>query len=100
MTPPKISLSLVLDERRGNTTPVLFLSLFLLILAFFILIISITTFEDVKSQAVMDSLTSTFATVLPISSDPTEFMAKDEDVFAGQQFQDQISDIFLTTISC
>ena len=48
----------------------------------------------------MDSLTSTFATVLPISSDPTEFMAKDEDVFAGQQFQDQISDIFLTTISC
>ena len=25
-------------------------------------------------------------------------MAKDEDVFAGQQFQDQISDIFLTAI--
>ena len=46
----------------------------------------------------MDSLTSTFANVLTISLDPTEFMAKDEDVFAGQQFQDQISDIFLTAI--
>ena len=98
LTDPKINLSLVLDESSGNTTPVFFLSLFLLILAFFILLVSITTFEDVKSQAVMDSLTSTFATVLTISSDPTQFLAKDENVFAGQQFQDQISDIFLTAI--
>lgn len=98
MTNPKINLSLALDESSGNTTPALFLSLFLLILAFFILLVSISTFEKVKSQAVMDSLTSTFATVLPINSDPTEFTAKDGVVFSGQQFQDQVGDIFSTVL--
>lgn len=85
---------------RGNNAPVisLFLSLFLLILAFFILLVAISTFEDVKSQAVMDSLTSTFTTVLPTNSDPTEFTAKDGDIIAGQQFQDQVSDIFSTAM--
>ncbi len=76
----------------------LFLSLFLLILAFFILLVSISTFEEVKSNAVMDSLSSTFKTVLPVRGDPTEFTAKDGDVFAAQQFQDQISDIFSTAM--
>ncbi|NQV99795.1 MAG: hypothetical protein HQ483_08865 [Rhodospirillales bacterium] len=55
--------------------------------------VSISTFEDVKSNAVMNSLSSTFATLLP-RNDPTEFTAKDGDVFAAQQFQDQVSDIF------
>jgi len=49
----------------GSSSIFLFLSLFLLVLAFFILLVSISTVENVKSQAVMDSLTSTFTTVLP-----------------------------------
>lgn len=86
------------EENGGNSTVSLFLSLFLLILAFFILMVSISTFEEVKSNAVMNSLSSTFATVLPPSGDPTEFTAKDGDIFAGQQFQDQISEIFSATM--
>jgi len=76
----------------------LFLSLFLLVLAFFIILVSISTLEDVKSNAVKDSLTSTFKTVIPPSTDPTEFTSKDGDVLAGQQFQEQITGIFATTL--
>jgi len=83
----------------GNKSTIsLFLSLFLLILAFFILLVSISTFEEVKSNAVMDSLSSTFKTVLPASGDPTEFTANDGDVFAAQQFQDQVTEIFSATL--
>jgi len=82
----------------GASSIFLFLSLFLLVLAFFILLVSISTVENVKSQAVMDSLTSTFTTVLPPSTDPTEFTTRDGDILAGHQFQDQISDIFATTM--
>ena len=71
-----------------------FLGLFLLVLAFFILLVSISTFETVKSTAVMDSLSSTFTTVLPPTSDPTEFNAKDGDIIAGETFQQEITMLF------
>ncbi len=76
----------------------LFLSLFLLVLAFFIVLVSISTLEEVKSNAVKDSLTSTFKAVIPPSTDPTEFTSKDGDVLAGQQFQEQVTGIFATTL--
>lgn len=76
----------------------LFLSLFLLVLAFFIVLVSISTLEEVKSNAVKDSLTSAFKTVIPPSTDPTEFTSDDGDVLAGQQFQEQITGIFATTL--
>ncbi len=82
----------------SRATVSLFLSLFLLILAFFILLVSISTFEEVKSNAVMNSLSSTFATILPPSGDPTEFTAKDGDILAAQQFQDQITEIFAAAL--
>ena len=75
-----------------------FLGLFLLVLAFFIMLVSISTFEEVKSSAVMDSLTSTFTTVLPPTSDPVDFNAKDGDILAGEAFQEQITSIFSTAI--
>lgn len=74
----------------------LFLSLFLLVLAFFILLVTISTPEKVKSNQVMDSLTSTFKAVLPPTTDPTNFNAKDGDVLAGEQFQGDISKLFAT----
>lgn len=82
---------------RPDIVPV-FLGLFLLVLAFFIMLVSISTFETVKSSAVMDSLTSTFTTVLPPTSDPTDFTAKDGDIIAGEAFQEQITTIFSTAI--
>ena len=94
-----------LETEEGRYAPTstpdivpIFLGLFLLVLAFFILLVSISTFEEVKSSAVMDSLTSTFTTVLPPTSDPTEFNAKDGDIIAGQAFQEQITSIFATII--
>lgn len=80
-----------------DTVPI-FLGLFLLVLAFFIMLVSISSFEKVKSTAVMDSLTSTFTTVMPPTSIPTEFNAKDGDIIAGQAFQEQITSVFSTII--
>lgn len=73
---------------------VAFLALFLLVLAFFILLVSISTLEEVRSRAVMDSLSSTFATVLPPTTELTAFTAKEGDVVAGQQFQSEVNSIF------
>lgn len=76
----------------------LFLSLFLLVLAFFIILVSISTLEEAKLNAVKDSLLSTFNTVMSPSTDPTDFTSKDGDVLAGQEFQEQITEIFATTL--
>jgi len=83
---------------RGPDSISLFLSLFLLVLAFFIILISISTLEDVKSQAVRDSLSSTFRSVLSPSTNPTEFTSKDGNILAGQEFQEQITGIFVTAL--
>lgn len=82
---------------RPDIVPI-FLGLFLLVLAFFIMLVSISTFEKVKSSRVMDSLTSTFTTVLPPTSDPVDFNAKDGDILAGEAFQEQVTSIFSTAI--
>lgn len=81
----------------GGTTP-LFLGLFLLILAFFILLVSISTVEKVKSKAVLDSLSSTFSTILPSSSSLTVFEDEEGKTNAGELFQQEITDIFTSTI--
>lgn len=53
-------------NRIRDTGTMLFLSLFLLLLAFFILLNSLSTFEEVRSRAVLSSVASTFKTdVLP-----------------------------------
>ncbi len=81
----------------GGTTP-LFLGLFLLILAFFILLVSISTLEKVKSKAVLDSLNSTFSSILPPSSSLTVFKDEEGEITAGELFQQEITDIFTSTI--
>lgn len=45
----------------GESSLSLFLGLYLLILAFFILLVSLSTIEERKARAVMDSLSATFA---------------------------------------
>lgn len=89
--------AIVTGGRAPDTIP-LFLSLFLLVLAFFIILVTISTLEKVKSNEVMDSLSSTFRSVLPPTTDPTDFNAQDGDVLAGQRFQERITDIFATQI--
>jgi hypothetical protein len=86
------------EPQEGGSSIGLFLGLYLLVLAFFIVLVSISTTEDVKSRAVMDSLSSTFATLLPPSTDLSTFVAKDGDVLAGHTFQREISGIFATVL--
>jgi len=82
----------------GSATIALFLGLYLVVLAFFILLVSISSVEDTKSQKVMDSLSSTFTSLLPPSADLTSFTAKDGDILAGQEFQQQVTGIFATAL--
>ncbi|MBL6959400.1 MAG: hypothetical protein ISR52_10495 [Rhodospirillales bacterium] len=83
---------------HGGNTIALFLGLYLLILAFFILLVSISSLEKIKSEAVMDSLTSTFQTLLPPTTNLTQFQAKEGDVLAGMRFQEQVTGLFATSI--
>ena len=85
-------------EGSGGSTLSLFLGLYLLVLSFFILLVTISTREKLKSQAVMDSLTSTFTTILPPSTDLTAFAGKEGAVLVGQEFQEQITKIFTTSM--
>jgi len=85
-------------EGHGGSSVALFLALYLLVLAFFILLVSISTIEEVKSRAAMDSLSSSFTTILPPSLQLTAISNSQGEVLAGQQFQEQVTNIFATTI--
>lgn len=82
------------DNQTGTT--IVLLSLFLLILAFFIVLVAISTFEETKSKAVINSLTSTFATYSDTVAKPTDFTSKDGDVLGRQEFQERVTGIFST----
>ena len=83
---------------KKDNTIALFLGLYLLILAFFILLVSISSLEEVRTQQIMDSLSSTFTTILPPSTKLTPFQKDEGDVIAGQAFQERITGIFATTL--
>lgn len=85
-------------EEGGKHTIALFLGLYLVVLAFFILLVTISTLEETKSKKVMDSLSSAFTSIVPPSADLRSFKAKDGDVLAGQEFQQQITGIFATEL--
>jgi hypothetical protein len=76
----------------------LFLSLYLVVLAFFIVLVSISSPERVKSNAVMDSLTSTFTSILPPTTLPTTFAADEGNVIAIREFQHTLSEMFATRL--
>jgi hypothetical protein len=81
----------------GQTVP-LFLGLYLLVLAFFILLVSISTPESIKAKAVMDSLTSAFTTIIPPSTDLSVFTSNEGEILAGKSFQSQVNDVFATSL--
>ena len=82
----------------GNTTIPLFLALYLLILAFFILLVSISTLEEVKQKAAINSVTATFTNIMPPTTEITAFSSEEGDVQAGQAFQEKITGIFATSL--
>lgn len=86
------------EQPPSGSTLTLFLALYLLVLAFFIVLVSISSPEKVKSSAVMDSLTSVFASGMPSTTSPTAFAADEGDVIAVREFQRSISTMFATQL--
>lgn len=85
------------DETVIPALPV-YLGLFLLVLAFFIVLVSMSTIEKLKSNAVMNSLTSAFSSILPPATTPAPFLSLEGDILAAPQFQAQIGELFSTAI--
>jgi len=82
----------------GGGSVFLFLSLYLLILAFFILLVSISTIEEVKQQAAIESVTTTFTNIVPPTTEIVAVSSEEGDVDAGQEFQEKITGIFATSL--
>lgn len=83
----------------GDNTVSLFLGLYLLVLAFFIVLVSISTTENVRAKAVMEGLSSTFSSLLPPAVDTETFSSKEGDLLAaGIDFQEQVAGVFATEI--
>lgn len=86
------------QEEGGGSTIALFLGLYLVVLAFFILLVSISTLEVAKSKKVLQSLSSTFTSIVPPSASLQALKAQDGDVLAGREFQQQITGIYATEL--
>jgi flagellar motor protein MotB len=89
------------DQVSANRNPnvVLFLSLYLLLLAFFILLNAISNIEQKRSDSVMNSISSTFAIRNKVGSEAVPFAATHGDVLAVKEFQETIASMFDTRVS-
>jgi hypothetical protein len=83
---------------HSRSTTIQFLSLYLLVLAFFILLVSISTPENIKSKAVMDSLNSTFASVRQPRIELTVFTSRAGRFIGADEFQDRIDGLFAASL--
>ena len=74
-----------------------FLALNLLILAFFILLVSMSTFEASKAKAVVDSMNAIFNPKRDIKTE-TVFFSKSGNVITAEEFQDHVEGVFSAAI--
>ena len=84
-------------KRQDDPTIVIFLGLYLLLLAFFILLTTISTFEETKTKAVLESLNSTFASEILPTTSPAEFTSRVGAVME-QDFLKEVAVVFETAI--
>jgi flagellar motor protein MotB len=63
--PPVFGLAPARPKPSADPSLSIFLGLYLLVLAFFILLVSLSTIEEVKARAVMESLTAAFGNAKP-----------------------------------
>lgn len=97
----KVSLStaptLDVESRRGESTSWLFLSFYLLLFAFFMVLNSFSSFESGKRDAVISSVQDAFAQVIGPGAERAlgGFVGTDPQ---ARRFQDAVTDIFETAI--
>ncbi len=77
----------------------LFLALYLLLLAFFILLNTISTFEEVKTREVQESLSSAFAAILPPTTSLQTVTSIEGPVVAAEDIQEKLGQLFDTAIN-
>jgi len=86
------------EDEGGDRSVALFLALMLLVLAFFIIMVSISQIKIAKSKAALKSIASTFSSVAPTSKQLTFVSNSKGEADVGQQFQKEITNIFSTVI--
>ncbi|PKR58249.1 flagellar motor protein MotB [Thalassospira lohafexi] len=82
----------------ANGAVALFLALYLLLLAFFILLNTISTFEEVKTREVQESLSSAFASILPPTTSLQTVTSIEGPVVAAEDMQEKLGHLFQTAI--
>jgi len=82
----------------SNGAVALFLALYLLLLAFFILLNTISTFEEVKTREVQESLSSAFAAILPPTTSLQTVTSIEGPVVAAEDMQEKLGHLFETAI--
>ena len=88
----------VADEDGRHRNMPLFLGLFLLILAFFILLVSMSDIKKEKTTAVIGSLSSTFSRIEAPFMDPSNLSSMEGNQLSGQEFQEQVTGIFSSSL--
>jgi hypothetical protein len=85
------------EHRQGDHTSWLFLSLYLLLFAFFIVLNSFSSFDQGRRDAVISSVLDAFATVISPGEDTKlgGFIGAENQ---ARRFQDAVTDIFETSI--
>ncbi|NIY76791.1 hypothetical protein HED22_14150 [Thalassospira sp. HF15] len=76
----------------------MFLALYLLLLAFFILLNTISTFEEVKTREVQESLSSAFAAILPPTTSLQTVTSIEGPTVSAQETQAKLGHLFETAI--
>ncbi len=76
----------------------IFLGLYLLLLAFFILLNSISTYEEIKTKKAIESLSSTFAATGPPTEKPVVFTSDVGAIPEAEQLQNVITHLVKTAI--
>jgi hypothetical protein len=89
------------DKEPGpvrDTGPILFLGLFLLLLAFFILLNALATREEFKTRALINSLTLTFQTPKDAETSKTRFISALAPVPEPEDLMDEVERIWVASI--
>lgn len=81
-------------EPLKDQTAALFLGLYLILLAFFVLLNTMASPKEDRVKAVLGSLLSTFSTEVLNTQAPTQFTASVGDILASEEFHREIREFF------
>jgi hypothetical protein len=81
-----------------DPTLALFLGLYLILLAFFVLLNTMATLKEDRIKAVLSSLLATFSTEILSRAAPTEFAASVGEILAVEEFHREIRDFFESAV--